>query len=79
MTECVLLQLASPYPFERPLGHLRAGSSTARSGPALNPLPAAWNGWQQTRDQRGMKGGGERKQRGGGINKGISGLWMMIR
>lgn len=34
-------------PFERPLRHLRAGSSIARSGLALNPLPAAWNGWRQ--------------------------------
>lgn len=33
--------------FERPLRHLRAGSSIARSGPVLNPLPAAWNGWRQ--------------------------------
>lgn len=33
--------------FERPLRHLGAGSSIARSGPTLNPLPAAWNGWQQ--------------------------------
>lgn len=31
--------------FERPLRHLRAGSSIARSGPVLNPLPATWNGW----------------------------------
>lgn len=35
--------------FERPLRHLRAGSSIARSGPppALNPLPAARDGWRQ--------------------------------
>lgn len=33
--------------FERPLRHLRAGSSIARSGPVLNPLPATWNGWWQ--------------------------------
>lgn len=38
---------ASLTPFEHPLRHLWAGSSLARSGPALNPLPAAWNGWQQ--------------------------------
>ena len=64
---------ASPNPFERPLRHLRAGSSIARSGPALNPLPAAWNGWRQIpapRPPLSKRNGGRRGTRGdGGINK----------
>lgn len=59
---------ASPDPFERPLRHLRAGSSIARSGPALNPLPAALE-WMAARFlcwgrhyQREMEGEGDRER-----------------
>lgn len=36
---------APPDPFERPLRRPRVGSSIATSGPTLNPLPAARDGW----------------------------------
>lgn len=68
VTECVYSRRASPDPFERPLRHLRAGSSIARSGPALNPLPAA-SEWMAPRFlrwgchyQREMEGDGDRER-----------------
>ncbi len=68
-------------PFERPLRHLQAGSSIARSGPALNPLPAAWNGWREIPALRSplskRNGGRGGTGRDGRINKRAARVYRM--
>lgn len=47
VTKCVILGELLRIHLNAHSDTYRAGSSIARSGPALNPLPAAWNGWRQ--------------------------------
>lgn len=48
VTKCAILAEAPPNLFERPLRHLQAASSIARSGPRAKSITLpAWNGWRR--------------------------------